>query len=170
MIVDSDVEAEAFATTGVYPKDMAGYSAWEPYAVTIPITISSEDQSQTITITVEDPLEETDMISLSSTQIDIPTYLGVNMITVDTEVRPSEMYIKFLGRIYGAFLNARELEYIQIPKSVISIGAFAFQNTKLKKVMISKKCRYYPSSFPSDCEVLFYEDIYDQNYQITICL
>jgi hypothetical protein len=168
MIVDSDIEAEAFATTGVYPKDMAGYSAWEPYAVTIPITISSEDQSQTITITVEDPLEETDMISLSSTQIDIPTYLGVNMITVDTEVRPSEMYIKFLGRIYGAFLNARELEYIQIPKSVISIGAFAFQNTKLKKVMISKKCRYYPSSFPSDCEVLFYEDIYDQNYQITI--
>jgi hypothetical protein len=68
----------------------------------------------------------------------------------------------------GAFYNAESLEYVRIPKSVTSIGIQAFQGTKLQKVMISKKCKYYLSSFPFGCEVLFYEDQFDQNYQITI--
>lgn len=68
----------------------------------------------------------------------------------------------------GAFLNAENLEYVKIPKSVTSIGWQAFQGTKLKKVCISRSCKYYSSSFPKDCEVVFYEDMYDMNYNITV--
>jgi hypothetical protein len=95
MIVDSDVEAEAFVTTGVTPKDMAGYSAWEKYNVTLPITISCGNESQTININIDAPLGQSDTISKTSTGIDIPTYSGKNRIDVNTTVTPSEVYIKF---------------------------------------------------------------------------
>lgn len=68
----------------------------------------------------------------------------------------------------GAFLNAENLEYVKIPRSVTSIGWQAFQGTKLKKVCISRNCRYYKSSFPKDCEVIFYEDMYDEQYLIAV--
>lgn len=68
----------------------------------------------------------------------------------------------------GAFLNAQSLEYVKIPKSVTSIGYYAFQGTKLKKVMLSKKCVFSSSAFPFGCEILFYEDQFDQNYDILI--
>ena len=68
----------------------------------------------------------------------------------------------------GAFMNAQSLECVKIPKSVTSIGLQAFYGTKLTEVMISKKCSYYSTSFPVGCRVLFYEDQYDQNFDILV--
>ena len=97
MIVDSDVEAEAFATTGVSPEDMAGYSAWEKYQVTLPVTISCGDETQTITFDLGDEiLYEGDSISKTSTGIELPTYVGLNTITTDSENQPF-VYIKYMG-------------------------------------------------------------------------
>ena len=70
--------------------------------------------------------------------------------------------------VNGAFLDAKSLEYVKIPKSVTSIGFYAFNGTKLKKVMLSKNCVYSSSAFPMGCEILFYEDQYDQNYDILV--
>jgi hypothetical protein len=68
----------------------------------------------------------------------------------------------------GAFYNAESLKYVKIPRTVTSIGIESFKGTKLKKVCISRNCKYYPSSFPSDCQIIFYEDMYDINYNITV--
>lgn len=68
----------------------------------------------------------------------------------------------------GAFYNAESLEYVKIPRTVTSIGVESFKGTKLKKVCISRNCKYYNTSFPSDCEVIFYEDMYDEKYRITV--
>ncbi|MCR4793745.1 MAG: hypothetical protein K5898_00920 [Ruminococcus sp.] len=98
MIVDSDVEAEAFATTGVSPEDMAGYSAWEKYNVTLPITISSGTQSRTVAIDLGDSfLGAGDTVSFADTHITVPTYSGINVITADTDIQPNSMYIKYRG-------------------------------------------------------------------------
>ncbi|SEH42278.1 hypothetical protein SAMN02910265_00589 [Ruminococcus flavefaciens] len=98
MIVDSDVEAEEFTTTGAVPCDMNGYSAWEKYNVSLPVNISSRGQTQTVTVDLGDSfLGAGDTISLADTHTAIPTYSGTNTITVDSEVQPSEMYIKYVG-------------------------------------------------------------------------
>ena len=98
MIVDSDVEAEEFATTGVSPADMSGNSAWEKYSVSLPVNTSSRGQTQTVTVDLGDSfLGAGDTISLSDTHVSIPTYSGTNVITVDSEVQPSEMYINYVG-------------------------------------------------------------------------
>ena len=68
----------------------------------------------------------------------------------------------------GAFYNAESLEYVKIPRTVTSIGVESFKGTNLKKVCISRNCKYYNTSFPSDCEVIFYEDMYDENYRIVV--
>ncbi len=98
MIVDSDVEAEEFATTGADPCNMTGYSAWEKYNVSLPVNISSRGQTQTVTVDLGDSfLGAGDTISLADTHTAIPTYSGTNIITVDSEVQPTEMYIKYVG-------------------------------------------------------------------------
>lgn len=168
MIVDSTEEAESFTTTGCSPVNMTGYSAWEKYTATLPITISNESESQTVVIELEYLLEQNDEVSLDSTSVNLPTYVGTTEYTLDSEVSPSEMYLKYNGVIFGAFLNATELEYVKIPKSVESIGPYSFSGTKLQKVMISKNCSYSRSSFPAGCEVIFYEDQYDQNFDILV--
>lgn len=96
-IVDSDVTAEAFTTTNVSPTNMSGYSAWEKYSVTLPITIASGNQSQTTTIDLNGSfLHENDSVSMTSTGISLPSYVGLNTITVDSENQPW-VYIKYIG-------------------------------------------------------------------------
>ena len=68
----------------------------------------------------------------------------------------------------GAFFNAEKLEYVKIPRSVTSIGWQAFQGTKLKKVCLSKNCSFSRTAFPDDCLILFYEDVYDETYDILV--
>ena len=68
----------------------------------------------------------------------------------------------------GAFYHAENLEYVKIPRSVTSIGQAAFEGTQVKEVCISRNCKYSKSSFPKDCKVIFYEDMYDENYKVVV--
>jgi hypothetical protein len=78
---------------------------------------------------------------------------------------PQELVVE---DIKGAFCGVTSLEYVKIPKSVTSIGKYSFYDTNLKTVCIPKGCTYHATSFPPDCKVVFYEDIYNLNYQITV--
>lgn len=94
MICDTDVEAEEFETSGLL-YNIAGESAWEKYHCTLPITISSDTKIQAIDIDLGDSLlEEGQSISLSDTQIPIPTYIGNNTISIDSTIQPV-VYIKY---------------------------------------------------------------------------
>jgi hypothetical protein len=95
MIVDPDVEAVYFQTTGADPAQMQGYSAWEKYQVTLPVMVSCADQSQIITFDLNDFLYSDDTISKSSTGVNIPTYAGITDISLMCEVAPTEMYIRY---------------------------------------------------------------------------
>ena len=78
---------------------------------------------------------------------------------------PDELFADPTG---GAFYHAENLEYVKIPRSVTSIGQAAFEGTQVKEVCISRTCKYSKSSFPKDCKVIFYEDVYDENYRIVV--
>lgn len=78
---------------------------------------------------------------------------------------PDELFADPTG---GAFYHAENLEYVKIPRSVTSIGQAAFEGTQVKEVCISRNCKYSKSSFPKDCKVIFYEDMYDENYRIVV--
>lgn len=96
-IVDANEEAESFTTTGCSPVNMSGYSAWEKYNVTLPVTITSGTQSQTITFDLGDSmLYENDTVSMASTSTTLPSYVGLNMIEVDSDNQPY-VYIKYTG-------------------------------------------------------------------------
>lgn len=94
MIVDSDVVAEPFEVQyGIYT--ITGNTCWQPYNITIPVTVSSGGQSQTVEVIVDAPLEANDYITKTQAGVNIPTYDGTNTITVGTIVNPTEMYIKY---------------------------------------------------------------------------
>lgn len=57
----------------------------------------------------------------------------------------------------GAFMNAKNLEYVRIARSVQKIGKYAFTNTALRKVKISAECEYSDTSFPENCLIEFYD-------------
>ena len=162
MIVDSDVEAEHFQTTGAVPAQMQGYSAWEKYAVTLPLTISCGNQSQTITIDLNGEfLGPEDTLTYTASHVTIPTYSGTNTITTESDIQPSEVYIEYTGT--GAFMNANDLEYVSIPESVKSIGAYAFAFTGLTSVRIADDCEYAQTSFPDGCTINHYGDDIEPN-------
>lgn len=58
----------------------------------------------------------------------------------------------------GAFMDCTTLEYVSIPESVQYIGKYAFTNTALTRVRISRTCTYYPTSFPAGCEIWYYDE------------
>ena len=58
----------------------------------------------------------------------------------------------------GAFKDAINLQSVIIPKSVKKIGPYSFANTKLTSITIARDCEYYPTSFPSGCQINFYEE------------
>lgn len=64
----------------------------------------------------------------------------------------------------GAFKNCSNLHYVRIPRSVAEIGSATFAGTALTKVCISRQCRYSSGSFPNGCTIIFYEDLYDVDY------
>ncbi len=51
----------------------------------------------TTNIYIDEPIEENESISLSDTNVNIPTIRGTNILTVDTTVQPSNVYIKVEG-------------------------------------------------------------------------
>ncbi len=90
-ITDASVVAQPF-NDGTY----SGVTAWEPYRVTLPLTISCGEQSTAISVDLgTEFLGENDTISFTTTHTAIPTYNGTNTITADTDIQPSEMYIKY---------------------------------------------------------------------------
>ena len=92
-ITDASVTAVPF-DDGTY----SGVTAWEPYKVTLPLTISCGGQSTAISVDLgTELLDENDIVSFTTTHTTIPTYSGANIITADTDIQPSEMYIKYIG-------------------------------------------------------------------------
>lgn len=57
----------------------------------------------------------------------------------------------------GAFANANNLTYISIPPSVKKIGRYSFRGTQLTSVRLARDCEYFPTSFPDNCEIFFYD-------------
>lgn len=93
MVVPPDTVAEAFTVT-YGNREYSGVSCWEPYHLTLPILISSGTQSAEVVIDIDSPLGISDVISMTSSGETIPTYSGLNTISIDTDVTPSSMYIK----------------------------------------------------------------------------
>ena len=56
----------------------------------------------------------------------------------------------------GAFNYCKNLTEVIIPESVKYIGPYAFWETGLTEVTIAADCKYYPTSFPEDCKINFY--------------
>ena len=59
--------------------------------------------------------------------------------------------------LLGAFANAENLTEISIPPSVKKIGRYSFSGTQLTSVRIARDCEYFPTSFPDNCEIFFYD-------------
>lgn len=66
---------------------------YEPYGYKVPVVCGGT----TTNIYLDEPIEENESISLSDTNVNIPTIRGTNVLTVDTEVQPSKVLIKVGG-------------------------------------------------------------------------
>ena len=95
MIVDASVEAQPFTNRDYYIQ-FSGVTCWEPYKLSLPVTVRSGSNSAVVYIDLNgSPLGENDTASLTDSGINIPTFSGINTIDADSPVRPSEMYIKY---------------------------------------------------------------------------
>ena len=82
-------------------------SVYEPYGYKIPIVCGGT----TTNIYLDEPLNEGESISMSDTGVSIPTINGTNILTVDTAVQPSNMYIKYGGSSNQALMKYLEYKY-----------------------------------------------------------
>ena len=57
----------------------------------------------------------------------------------------------------GAFRKCSNFSKIVIPVTTKSLGDYSFDLTALTEVQIASDCTYYPTTFPEECEVTFYE-------------
>lgn len=71
------------------------------------------EKAVTTNIYLDEPLNEGESISMSDTGISIPTINGTNILTVDTAVQPSKMYIKYgdSGNVNQALIKYLEYKY-----------------------------------------------------------
>lgn len=81
-------------------------SVYEPYGYKIPIVCGGA----TTNIYLNEPLGGNESISMSDTGIAIPTINGTNILTVDTAVQPSNIYIKYGG---GSNVNQSLMKYLE---------------------------------------------------------
>ena len=65
-------------------------SKYEPYGYKVPVVCGGT----TTNIYLDEPILENESISLSDTNVNIPTIRGTNVLTVDTTVQPTNVYIK----------------------------------------------------------------------------
>ena len=65
-------------------------SKYEPYGYKVPVLCGGT----TTNIYLDEPIEENESISLSDTEVDIPTIEGTNVLTIDTTVQPSNVYVQ----------------------------------------------------------------------------
>lgn len=95
MIVDSSVNAEPF-TVRDGSDTISGETCWKPFHVTLPLTVQCGDQFAMVTIDLgTDLLYASDSIDYATSQTAIPTFAGVNTIAIDSNVAPTQMYIKY---------------------------------------------------------------------------
>lgn len=96
MIVPANTENINFsADTSLPGVTIAGVSCWEPYRFIIPVVVSSGDQITTIDIYVDEALGANDTLAMEAAGVALPTYVGVTTININTDITPSEMYIKY---------------------------------------------------------------------------
>lgn len=97
MVVDSDTVAQPFSITYA-TRVYEGVSCWDaPHAI-LPVRVSSGGQVTTVDISLgRSMLYENDEITFTGTSVTIPTYSGRNVLDVDSWVKPSEVYIKYMG-------------------------------------------------------------------------
>lgn len=100
MIVPADTPVSQFSVTLPITGDpvISGVTCWEPYKITLPLTVRCREQSTAVSIDLGDTfLGENDTVSFTSSHTTVPTYNGTSIITADTDIQPSEMYIKYIG-------------------------------------------------------------------------
>ena len=98
MIVPADTPTSQFSVTLPISgePEITGESCWEPYKVTLPLTVSSGELSKTVIIDLgTEFLGENDFISFETTSELIPTFGSINTLNVDSSIPPSEVYIKY---------------------------------------------------------------------------
>ena len=107
--IDSETSSRGQHLSGI--MIVSGNTAptnYEPYGYKIPVTCGGT----TTNIYLDEPLEESESISMSDTGIAIPTINGTNILTVDTEIPPSNMYIKYdNGNVNQSLMKYLEYKY-----------------------------------------------------------
>ena len=81
-------------------------TAYEPYGYKIPVTCGGA----TTNIYLNEPLAEGESISSRSAGVSIPTINGTTILSVDTAVQPSHIYIKYGD---GGSDNSSLLKYLE---------------------------------------------------------
>lgn len=79
---------------------------YEPYGYKIPVVCGGT----TTNIYLDEPLEESESISMSDTGVSIPTINGSNTLSIGTTVQPSHIYIKYGD---GGSDNSSLLKYLE---------------------------------------------------------
>lgn len=79
---------------------------YEPYGYKIPVVCGGT----TTNIYLDEPLEESESISMSDTGVSIPTINGSNTLSIGTTVQPSNMYIKYGG---NSHVNQSLMKYLE---------------------------------------------------------
>lgn len=79
-----------------------------------------------------------------------------SMISIDPKYKDSYPCYKRSERMYGAFADTPLLTEVFIPKSVKRIADYAFYNSAIKEVTISRDCIYGEHTFPKGCKIKFY--------------
>ncbi len=87
--------------TGTIPPE-----TYEPYGYKIPVVCGGT----TTNIYLDEPLEESESISMSDTGVSIPTINGSNTLSIGTTVQPSNMYIKYGG---NSHVNQSLMKYLE---------------------------------------------------------
>lgn len=82
-------------------------STYEPYGYKVPVVCGGI----TTNIYLDEPIGENESISLSDTNTNIPTIRGTNILSVDTTVQPSNVYVK--ARKESQYETAMREEYEQ---------------------------------------------------------
>ena len=82
-------------------------ATYEPYGYKIPVTCGGT----TTNIYLDEPLEESESISMSDTEVSIPTINGSNTLSIGTAVQPSKVFIKYGGSSNVNQSLMRYLEY-----------------------------------------------------------
>lgn len=92
---------------------------------------------------------------LSDLPVQQPPYpkMVSRIIDLDNEGYPALS----TGQSFGAYAYTSNLVSIQIPVSVKYISNYAFYDSAISSVKLSRDCIFYEKSFPNNCEIIYYD-------------